>query len=53
MKPVATLILLASLFGLAACEDPAPTTYPLSGEPCAADDPVQEMDIGDCAPPSP
>ncbi|MBY6006674.1 hypothetical protein KUV62_22310 [Salipiger bermudensis] len=46
MKPLAMLLALAGLITLAACE--GHDSYPLSGEPCAPEDPVQELDARDC-----
>ncbi len=46
MKPLAMLLALAALITLAACE--GQDSYPLSGEPCAPEDPVQELDARDC-----
>ena len=40
---------LLALIALAAC-DTAPETYPLSGEACGSDDPVQDMRPSDCQP---
>ena len=37
------------LLALAACET-EPETYPITGEPCSPDDPVQETDVIRCAP---
>jgi hypothetical protein len=50
MKPFATLLLLCCCLGLAACEEPEPATYPVTGEPCSPDDPVQGLDARDCVP---
>lgn len=36
---------------LTACNGPQPETYPISGEPCAEDDPVGEIEAGTCVPP--
>lgn len=47
-RPVRALATLAALLlALAACTQP--DTYPVSGEPCDPDDPVQDM--ADCIPP--
>ncbi len=35
--------------GLAACTEPE--TYPVSGEECGPNDPVQSLDAKDCLPP--
>lgn len=41
------LILLMSVLALSACTEEG--RYPLSGEECTAEDPVQEMTSADCA----
>ena len=46
MKPLAMILALAALFALGACE--GHDSYPLSGEPCAPDEPVQELEARDC-----
>jgi len=33
---------------VAACTSPAPETYPVTGQPCAPDDPVRRIDVGAC-----
>lgn len=47
-----TLTALAILLGLAACTEPEEGTYPVSGEVCTEDDPVQTLDLGNCVPPA-
>ena len=42
-----TLALIALVF-LQACEDR--DTYPISGQECGPNDPVQEMTVPDCTP---
>ncbi len=37
---------------LLACAEPEAETYPLTGAPCHADDPVKEMKPLDCVPPA-
>jgi len=37
------------LLALAACTTD-PVTYPVSGEPCSPDDPVQDIDVVRCTP---
>lgn len=44
--------LIVALFALAACDTTEPQTYPLSGETCSADDPVLDLDAGDCVVPT-
>ncbi|WP_299360330.1 hypothetical protein [uncultured Paracoccus sp.] len=51
MKPVAIAVLLSSLLVLTACGEAEVTNYPMSGEPCSPDDPVQTMEASDCVPP--
>lgn len=51
MRPFTMLLLLSCFVGLTACEEPAPATYPVSGQPCSPDDPVHDLDAGDCVPP--
>lgn len=41
---------LAALLTLAGCDPEPATTYPISGEECAPDDPVRDLDAADCAP---
>jgi hypothetical protein len=41
-------LLLIAGGALAACT--APDTYPISGEPCAEDDPVRGIRAGECLP---
>jgi len=41
-----SVFLLAVLAALAACEPQS--TYPISGEECSADDPVQSIDAAPC-----
>ncbi len=43
-------LLFLAVFGLVACEPV--DRYPVSGEACAPDDPVKELDAIDCAPPA-
>ncbi|MEL6617457.1 MAG: hypothetical protein AAFP16_01175 [Pseudomonadota bacterium] len=45
-----TLLALLALIGTAACEEPE--TYPLSGEECGPNDPVQELNVDNCTPPA-
>lgn len=40
---------LLALLALAACAT-APETYPVSGEPCSPDDPVQDITPSECQP---
>lgn len=47
MKPVNLMASLALVLSLAACEDD--NKYPISGEDCGPDDPVQTLDASDCA----
>lgn len=44
------LALVAALLLVAACTKPEPETYPLSGEQCAPDDPVQDISLPPCPP---
>jgi predicted small lipoprotein YifL len=46
MKAIATLMALAALLALAACDQPRPTCYPISGQPCSPDDPVHGLRAG-------
>lgn len=46
MKAFVTLLALAGTFALAACDQPRPTCYPLSGQPCSPDDPVHDLRAG-------
>ena len=39
----ATLVLCLALTWLSGCTDTPPTCYPLSGKPCAPDDPVHDL----------
>ena len=50
-QPLTLTVLLLAL-GLAACTEPDSGTYPVSGETCSDDDPVQTLDIGNCQPPA-
>ena len=50
MKPMLPLLALLAAFGLSACAEPEDGTYPLSGEACTADDPVQDFGATDCTP---
>ena len=43
------LLLLVSALGLAACEPQG--TYPITGESCGPDDPVQDLDAANCTVP--
>lgn len=43
------LSLISAQLLLAACTQPG--TYPISGEACGPDDPVQQLDAGDCLSP--
>ena len=43
VKMTATLVLCLALTWLSACTDTPPTCYPLSGKPCAPDDPVHDL----------
>lgn len=46
--PISTLMIcLALLAGCATTE-----TYPVSGEQCGPNDPVQGLDVADCVPPT-
>lgn len=51
MRPRAIVLLLISLLGLSACAETQTTTYPLSGQPCSPDDPVQDLTAEQCAVP--
>lgn len=42
MKAIVTLLALASTLALTACAQP-PRCYPISGQPCAPDDPVHDL----------
>ena len=50
MKPSLILLVLLAAFGLAACVEPE--TYPLTGEECGPDDPIQEMTGDGCVSPT-
>ena len=41
---------ILAILALAACE--GPDRYPVSGEECNPDDPVQDLDAADCAIPN-
>ena len=43
-------LMLSGLVFLSACTEPDPVTYPISGEPCAEDDPVKDIEPLDCVP---
>ena len=47
-----TLVLAASVAVLSACEKKA-DSYPISGEQCGPEDPVQTLDASDCYTPPP
>jgi hypothetical protein len=49
MKPILGAFLLILCLGLTACENTG--TYPISGEECGPNDPVQTLDAADCAVP--
>ena len=49
MKPALLGLCLIALGTLTACE--TPETYPISGQACAPDDPVQDLSGDSCAPP--
>lgn len=46
MKRLLQVGLILMTFGVAGCED---GKYPISGEPCAPDDPVKTLDANECA----
>ncbi|SIT02365.1 hypothetical protein SAMN05421759_110103 [Roseivivax lentus] len=48
MRLTVSLLLVPICLLLAGCTDP--DTYPLSGDSCGPDDPVQDVVIADCAP---
>ncbi|MBY5932393.1 hypothetical protein KUV51_05225 [Tateyamaria omphalii] len=43
-----TALMLVALLFAAACGDP--DSYPISGEACSPDDPVQDLQVDMCAP---
>ncbi len=45
-RPLALLVPLALIMSLAACD--RDDVYPVSEEPCAPSDPVQDLDAADC-----
>jgi hypothetical protein len=49
MKPILAATLLIAALTLTACENT--DTYPISGEECGPNDPVQTLDAADCAVP--
>lgn len=46
MRPVCLTVALCLAFMLAGCENEG--KYPISGEECGPDDPVQSLDASDC-----
>lgn len=50
MRPMMTLLTLFAALALAGCVEPEDDTYPLSGEQCTAEDPVQDFGATDCTP---
>ncbi len=48
MRLFQMLAILFAAITLSACE---PETYPISGEECGPNDPVQELDATNCLPP--
>ncbi len=50
MKPSLPLIALLAALGLSACVAAEEDTYPLTGEECTAEDPVQDFGATDCVP---
>ena len=48
MKSVTVLFSLCLMLGLMGCEQQ--DTYPISGEDCGPEDPVQTLDASDCTP---
>ena len=48
MRPSLLLLALLAAFGLAACVEEE--TYPLTGEACGPEDPVQDFGATDCSP---
>jgi hypothetical protein len=51
MRPFALCLFAGCALLLAACEEPTPTTYPVSGEPCSPEDRVQGLDAHHCEAP--
>lgn len=51
MRPLALTLICCAAWLLAGCEKPEPATYPVSGRPCAPDDPVHELAHTNCVPP--
>ncbi len=47
LKPYLAALLMVSAAFLTACEKQS-DTYPITGEQCAPEDPVQTLDAGDC-----
>ena len=45
-----TALACLALILVAACEEP--DRYPISGQSCAPDDPVQDLTVDHCAPPA-
>jgi hypothetical protein len=43
MKAKITFLMLGFMLSLAACDQPRPTCYPISGQPCSPDDPVHDL----------
>ncbi len=50
MTHLKTLLAALALVAAAACENPE--TYPISGEECGPDDPVQGLSLDNCTPPA-
>jgi hypothetical protein len=50
MKTILCLMALAGVLALAACDRTPPRCYPISGQPCAPDDPVHDLSPGGVMP---
>lgn len=50
MRPLVLALTVCTVSLLAACTAPEPTTYPVSGQPCAPEDPVHDLGPDDCTP---
>lgn len=51
MRPLLITLIFCTAWLVAGCEEPEPTTYPVSGQPCSPDDPVHELGHMTCVPP--
>lgn len=49
MRLILLMLLLPCL--LLACTETPPETYPITGNDCGPNDPVRDIDAGDCTPP--